>query len=239
MADDMSIGSAGGSYAYLQTDAVKVPDNVQAPDPAPTAESEIQRSVQQDFLNKRNTDSFERGSCSVVSGPTYKSVADYPIDPHEEAIPANGQAPTEAMGVYKGSRLTMAAEFANNPTAGQFAACCQVRQETQVDQQYKDFYGQRSPGCLKPDEFKANTWSQDCDVAGGQYGHREAPFNKGDGYSTNGVPDQANGNVYTGRDLPMSWITNPGTAQVRMRVIDTCQGGVERAVTAPVTLFKP
>jgi hypothetical protein len=117
--------------------------------------------------------------------------------------------------------------------------CCEVRQFLKWDATAAAALGGVPHGGF-PTATPADTWIEDRDSAGTRYGHRSGPFSAlaaGDQYTTNGVPDAANGNEYRGHDGPAGPTAKmQGEWQFQLKVVDTCHGDAEKASSSVITV---
>jgi hypothetical protein len=107
--------------------------------------------------------------------------------------------------------------------------CCEFRQ-------YIRGYAELNGVSVAPPvpNFNILGWNEDQDAAGGKYGHRNRPAERGNRY----VPNQANGCTYLGSDYPGFYGLNPGDDyliyfEFSDFIIDTCNG--DAVVSGPET----
>jgi hypothetical protein len=81
-------------------------------------------------------------------------------------------------------------------------------------------------------------WYEDVNSTGQcRYGHRDVEDKcGGDDYLTNGAPDRANGDTWSGADRLRASVFQQGNIDLKLQVIDRCNGGQVKAESAPLTV---
>lgn len=163
--------------------------------------------------------------CEVISGPRYSKTGTI-----EAKQPDPGSLEQTA-------GLEMRAEFANDPVSGRKASCCEVRQQVRWDDEFVRS-NQGRPPHQGFQGANAGTWQEDR-TADEQcrYGHRDMKAKcGGDTYHTNGVEDRANGDTWDGEDRLRASVFHHGKIDLKLQVIDRCNGDQLRAESDPLTV---
>jgi hypothetical protein len=162
---------------------------------------------------------------NVSSGPSY--------------TPSGTIAATIA-GARKRATFDFGATMLTDAAKGTVPRCCSIRQYIKWDKDFADWRG-GPPHRGFPSGTGHDTWIEDRDQNDKRYGHRSGPHSDpiaggGDEYLLAGVRDQANGDVYKGRDSPGGPTAMKGKFEFQLKAIDTCNGDVERAASSVITI---
>ncbi len=166
------------------------------------------------------------GQCEVISGPTYSKTG---------TIQAKQEDPGS---LEQTAGVEMSAKFADNPASGRKASCCEVRQQARWDDEFQRSNGGRPPHKGFPADAKPGTWHEDRTADNlCRYGHRDMEARcGGDTYHTNGVADRANGDSWDGEDRLRASVFHQGKIDLKLQVIDRCNGDQVKAESDPLTV---
>lgn len=159
------------------------------------------------------------GECKVVHGVTYQPGA-------PAVVPVGGGGET--------AHFAFNAEFQNDPAAGVFPSCCEIRQFIRWNAAAAAGFGPTAvPHAGFPAGTPADTFIEDRDAANHRYGHRSGPLSDPQPFDqyldATGARNQAFGHLYRGSDDPQ---VPPGATvgewQFYVKVVDVCHGEVRK-----------
>jgi hypothetical protein len=164
--------------------------------------------------------------CEVISAPVYNKTG---------TVEAKQNDPGS---IEQMADVEMSAKFADDPATGRKASCCEVRQQVRWNDEFQQSNGGRPPHQGFPADAKPGTWYEDRNATDQcRYGHRDQVARcGGDEYSTNGVADRANGDSWAGEDRPIAGVFHHGKLDLKLQVIDRCNGDQVKAESDPVTV---
>jgi hypothetical protein len=161
----------------------------------------------------------------VSSGPAYNSAGTVGLI----TTPTRKSAP-----------FTFGATMKTDALKGTVPGSCSVRQYIRWDKDFADYRG-GPPHAGFPSGTAFGTWIEDRDQNDKRYGHRSGPHSDpiaggGDEYTLAGVQNQADGDVYKGRDTPGGPAAMKGKFDFQLKAIDTNNGDAVKGQSSVITV---